>query len=393
MHPMLADSADLTIRMLQLAGALLLYVLCFLLPVGALAWVAHVLFSLPLRRRERARFFLDLVETALARGRPLEPTLVAMAESRDRAPGVRFHLLAAHLEAGLPLGEALERVPRLLPPPVTAMLRVGERLGDLRRVLPACREWLRERPPGVQSAYHYLVVVLLVFSPVAVCLLSQLLLYVVPSFRALFADMEAELPRVTRLFFGSAAWVMRLQLGVTLALLLAAFFYVGGPRVVGWLQRGVAPVADWLAWQVPWKRKRLLRTFSAMLAVLLDGGVPEAEAVRLAGDSTANEIARRRARRVAAALAQGVKLPDAVGAFDDAGEYRWRLTNACQAHGGFQRALAGWHEALEARAFQQEEAAAHLITSALVLLNGAVVAFTAGAFFAALIALLEFASL
>jgi type II secretory pathway component PulF len=41
--------------------------------------------------------------------------------------------------------------------------------------------------------------------------------------------------------------------------------------------------------------KKLQRTFSAMLAVLLDGGVPEAEAVRLAGDCTANEICRRRA--------------------------------------------------------------------------------------------------
>jgi type II secretory pathway component PulF len=108
---------------------------------------------------------------------------------------------------------------------------------------------------------------------------------------------------------------------------------------------------------VPWKQKKLQRTFSAMLAVLLDGGVPEAEAVRLAGDSTANEICRRRARRVMAALEQGIKLDDAVRVFDDSGEFHWRLTNAIHVHGGFLGALRGWHESLDAKAFQQEEAA------------------------------------
>ena len=38
--------------------------------------------------------------------------------------------------------------------------------------------------------------------------------------------------------------------------------------------------------------------------------------------------------------------------------------------GGFLQALAGWHESLDAKAFQQEQAAAHGITSALVLWSG-----------------------
>ena len=126
-----------------------------------------------------------------------------------------------------------------------------------------------------------------------------------------------------------------------------------------------------------------------MLAVLLDGGVPEAEAVRLAGDSTANEICRRRAQQVIAALARGVKLDDAIRAFDHTGEFHWRLTNATHAHGGFLNALRGWHEALDAKAFQQEEAATHALTSGLVILNGLVVALIATAMFGILIAVLN----
>ena len=45
---------------------------------------------------------------------------------------------------------------------------------------------------------------------------------------------------------------------------------------------------------------------------------------------------RRRAQRVIAALKQGTKLDEAVRAFDDNGEFHWRLTNAI--HGAGTRA-------------------------------------------------------
>ena len=149
------------------------------------------------------------------------------------------------------------------------------------------------------------------------------------------------------------------------------------------------PFVDWIAWRVPWKRKRLQRTFSAMLAVLLDGGVPEVEAVRLAGECTANEICRKRTARILAALQQGTKLDDAVRAFDDSGEFHWRLANATHARGGFLNALRGWHEALDAKAFQQEETTAHVLTTGVVILNGVLVALIATAMFGIFVALLR----
>jgi type II secretory pathway component PulF len=148
-------------------------------------------------------------------------------------------------------------------------------------------------------------------------------------------------------------------------------------------------VVDWIAWRIPWKRKKLLRAFSAMLAVLLDGGVPEGIAMRLAGDCTANEICRRRAQRVIAALERGVKLDEAVRVFDDSGEFHWRLTNAIHARGGFLAALRGWHEALDAKAFQQEETATHAFTSGLVVMNGLVVGLIAVATYGMLVMMLK----
>jgi type II secretory pathway component PulF len=376
----------------QFLIALFWYAVFILLPGGAFSVLIHYLLSLPMRRRDRALFFLDLVETVLQRGQPVEQAILAAAENRDRAIGVRFYMVAAHIEGGARLGEALEKVPRFLPPQITAILRAGEKLGDLKRVLPACREVLRVAPDTVRSTMHYMMAILLLFAPVAcwiICLLSVL---VIPKFKEVAAGSSAPLWPLTRFVFENTFWLVAFEVVVFLALLSVAVIYIGGPGLVRWFQFRSVPIVDWITWRVPWKQKKLQRTFSAMLAVLLDGGVPEAEAVRLAGDSTANEICRRRARRVIAALEKGIKLDDAVRVFDDSGEFHWRLTNATHAHGGFLNALRGWHESLDAKAFQQEEAATHAVASGLVIMNGVVVGLIATAMFGILIAMMRAAA-
>jgi type II secretory pathway component PulF len=367
------------------------YSVFILLPGGAFSVLIHVLLSLPMRRRDRALFFLDLVETVLQRGQPVEQAILSAAENHDRAIGVHFFLVAAHIEGGDRLGEALEKEPCFLPPQVNAILRAGEKLGDLKRVLPACREVLRIAPDTVRSTTHYMVAILLLFAPIAIWLICLLSMFVIPRFKEVAAGGNTKLWPLTTFVFAlnDLHILVGFEALVFLALVMVVLIYIGGPGFVRWFQIRSVPVVDWITWRIPWKQKKLQRTFSAMLAVLLDGGVPEAEAVRLAGDCTANEICRRRARRVIAALEKGVKLDEAVRVFDDSGEFHWRLTNATHAHGGFLKALRGWHEALDAKAFQQEETATHALTSGLVILNGVVVALIATAMFGILIAMLK----
>jgi type II secretory pathway component PulF len=339
----------------------------------------HNLFSLPMRRAEQARFFLDVLEDALNRGQSIEETLLSLAQSRDQSLNIRFHLLAAHIESGLKFVEALKKVPRFLPPQIMAMLQAGEKLGDLKKVLPACHEILRERPAGVRSAVHYMLLVVLFFSPSFIAILWLLTVFVIPRFKEVAGGMGTPLWPVTLFLFNHAFMMCVLETSISAALLALSVIYIGGPQSAQWFRR-ILPV-DRIAWLIPWKRKRLQRTFSAMLAVLLDGGVPEADAVSLAGNCTANGICRRHAQRIVATLQQGAKLDAAVRAFDDKGEFHWRLANAAHARGGFLGALRGWHETLDAKAFQQEEAAAHTITTGIVILNGLLVALIAiGAF-------------
>ena len=374
---------------------LVLGAISFLFWVGSMAGticLIHFFLTLPMRRMERARLFLDLLESALNRGQSVEEMILSIAQSRDRTLGVRFHLLAAHLESGLRFVAALEKVPRFLPPQISAMLRAGEKLGDLRRVLPACREILQDRPAAVRSAVHYMILVVLFFSPVFVFVVTMTMIFVVPRFKEVAAGSNAALWPITQFVFANTAWLIGFEIILFLLLAAATLLYIGGPRFARWFQFRGMPFVDWIAWRIPWKQKRLQRTFSAMLSVLLDGGVPESEAVRLAGDCTANEICRRRAQHVMTAIEQGTKLDDAVRRFDDSGEFHWRLTNAIPrsgTRGGFLEALRGWHEALDAKAFQQEEATAHAVTSGLVILNGLLVALITTAMFGLLVAMLN----
>ena len=380
----------LLLLLAALAKFLAASISCLLLAgvVGGMIFLIHFLFTLPMRRAERARLFLDLLESALKRGQSVEAMILSIAQNRDRTLGVRFHLLAAHIESGLRFVAALEKVPRFLPPQIAAMLRVGEKLGDLRRALPACREILRDRPAAVRSAMHYMILVVLLFSPVFIFVVMMTAVTVVPRFKEVAAGFGGQLWPLTTFVFAlvDSGLLIGFEIIISLLLVVVVLVYIGGPQLVRWFQFRRLPFVDWIAWRIPWKQKRLQRTFSAMLAVLLDGGVPEAEAMRLAGDCTANEICRHRAQRVIGALQQGTKLDDAVRAFDSSGEFHWRLTNATHARGGFLSALQGWHEALDAKAFQQEEASAHALTSGLVILNGVLVALIATGMFGILIA-------
>jgi type II secretory pathway component PulF len=208
-----------------------------------------------------------------------------------------------------------------------------------------------------------------------------------PSYVQIMAEMgpAGGLPPFTRLVFASNGVFMIIQILIILFLWFALFLYIGGPRE---RERVTLLLGGWDVIS-PWRMKRLSRDFSAMLAVLLDTGVPEAEAVALAGQSTANPTFLRRANQVVSQLKQGVKLPEALRVLDRGGELQWRIANALHRGHGFLKALAGWHDALDAKAFQQEQMAAQLTTTGLVLLNGLIVGSIVCAVFLCLINLIN----
>src|SRR6266542_4123298 len=134
---------------------------------------------------------LDLLETGLKQGHSLERTILSVAEARDRSLGVRFHLLAAYLEGGMGLGQALEKVPHFLPPQIPAMLKAAMEAGVIGKILSACREQLKDGVAQVWKAQNYLALVALVISPAWIFIFWMLVVFVFPKYLAIAADLEA----------------------------------------------------------------------------------------------------------------------------------------------------------------------------------------------------------
>ena len=249
---------------------------------------------MPLRRQERARFFLDLLETGLADGQSPEITIVEIAKSRDMTLGYRFHLLAAYLETGLRLFEALKKVPGLLPAQLVAMLAVGEKVGDIRKVMPACRKALTSGSSRTTSAVNYLIL-FLALNPFGGLIWPFLTVVILPKFQLIARDLtNGPLPVLLRFLLAHSTLISVVQFGLMGLSFLVLLVYVRGPRGIPWLAPVLKPLIDAINYRLPWRRKRLQRDFSAMLAILLDAEVPEEQAVTLAAQSTDNSVFIRR---------------------------------------------------------------------------------------------------
>lgn len=356
--------------------------------LGTIA-VCHLFLSSPARRQERARLFLDLLRTGIAMGQSPERTIVAVSETRERSVSVHFHLLAAHIEEGLSLAQALGRAPRLLPPGVAEAVKIGASEGTLDRMLPAARTMLATANSGMRSALNYIIVFLVVVMPATLFLLPMLTNFVWPRFKALLEDMEVSPPYFAELVFENVAVASGIEALVIGSILFFAFFYVGGPRALFWSNKILGGLPDRFLLWLPWRRNRIHRDFTAVLGILLDAGLAEERAVELAARASANRLFQCRAEAVIARLREGVALPEALRKLERDREFQWRWRNALRSGKGFFDALRGWHETLEARAFQQEQAAAHVITTGIVVLNGALVGVIAVAVFMVLLSILE----
>lgn len=351
----------------------------------------YFLMTLPWRRRERAALVLDLLELGQRDGRSPAETIASLSDLPDRRLPARLHLLAAHLQNGLSLDDALERIPHLLPPAIRSMLQVGLRHGQPDRALAVCRQALIPPLGRTQGAVIYLALLASLTWLTAIPLLVMFRVVVLPKFRQVAADL-AGAP-----WEGSwqndalnlSAWMLGLTVVIGFVLQLGLFGHVGGPRALGirhWLDR--------LRLVVPWQRDRTHRDFAAMLGLLLDAGVTESVAVQEAGRATGNIILELRAQEVARRLKQGETLPRAIGELDSAGEFRWRLENAH--HGSLSRTgprftetLRGWLASLEARALQRETNAVQAVICGLILSFGAAVGLHCAGTFGWLVSIVE----
>lgn len=285
-----ASEADLH-RQLQSAG---------LIPIRTR--VAGGLSTLLTRRKKKGfsakevalltRELATLLEAGLTLDRSLQ-ILIDLSDAEEKT-----QLLGSLQEAvrgGAVFSDALERHQDVFPKLYVNMVRAGEASGALDAVLSRLADYLeqtQELRETVKSALVYPSILVVV----AALSLVVLLMFVVPQFKQLFADLGAALPLPTQIVIGigdtfrSYWWVLAALIASAAALVARA---MQNPRLrYQWDVRVLrAPLFGDLLWKLETAR------FSHTLATLLKNGLPLLSALTLSKEVVGN-------RRVAELLAE-----------------------------------------------------------------------------------------
>jgi type IV pilus assembly protein PilC len=240
-------------------------------------------------------------------GVPLLKALYQVAERTSHRPLRQvIQRVAADIEVGNSLSEALAQHPHAFSTLTVQVLQVAERGGVLDDSLRLVAEELERRVEirgKVRRALAYPATVLVVGLTVALFVLA----YVVPEFTAIFQDQQVELPLLTRCVMGTARFVARfwwLCLLVVIGLVLLLISSIRTPRGrLAWdrLKLRLPLVGDLL-------RKASILRFAQTLGTLLRGGVPILVSLKLVQEHAENSVLAGELAHVYAAVDQGSRL-------------------------------------------------------------------------------------
>jgi len=222
-----------------------------------------------------------------------------------RSPRLRLVLdaLAADVERGQPLDEAIENRAPQLPALYARVVRAGVKSGQLPATLLNLSHHLRlvsETRRLVSEALTYPAIVLIL----ALGVLCAALLIVVPQFVGAFEDFGIRLPPVTAAMVGLARVLPEVLLVLGLIIVGSAI----GCLLLGLTSSGRA-LRERFTFFVPFAgamiRNSLRARFLRSMAFAVNSGIPLPEAIRLSAGATASPALSRDADCVAARVEQG----------------------------------------------------------------------------------------
>jgi type IV pilus assembly protein PilC len=287
---------------------------------SALVATASRAVSLGVPRRSALLAFFRAFATLIRAGVPMRRALdVTIERTTDAGLCESLQAVAADIEHGSSLGDALARRPRTFRPLYVAMIRAGETGGILDDVLERLATFLEreaELRKKVRSALAYPLVVLTAASGLIFFLITR----VVPMFAQMFAAFHVEPPPVTKtlLLVASALGdpAKLCVLGASIAAVTAAIVTAGRTP------RG-ALALDRLRLRVPifgpLLKKAIVARIARMLATLLRSGIELTTAIDVVRPVTGSRTYADALSGVSDALRQGDALSGPVAtshAFD-----------------------------------------------------------------------------
>jgi general secretion pathway protein F len=267
-----------------------------------------------LRRQELANLTRELA-VMLGAGQDLDHALRFVVETAGSA---RLRKIAGQVRDavrdGNPLAAALAQQPKSFPPLYVGLVRAGEAGGTLAATLDSLATLLerqRSLEASVRSALIYPSLLLLA----SIGSVALLLTHVLPQFVPLFEQAGAQLPRPTRILMAVGGLIA--AQGVPALILLGILFLVArqllrlpGPRLAADRLLLRLPVIGGLA------KEALAARFGRTLGTLLQNGMPLDAALGVVRDTLGNRAALAAVEEATASAKGGAGLAGALGQSD-----------------------------------------------------------------------------
>jgi len=235
-------------------------VLLFAMAIGAGVILAR-------RRSTQQDSLLVILAIAAEGNMPLAPTVAAFADQYRGKYRRRIMNLAAELDSGRSVPEALENVRRVVSRDALLLARVGDQTGRLPQALRMAASSRSSQLPiwtAIATRLAYLLAMLLIMQ--SVC--GFMMYFIVPKFEAIFKDFGVPLPQSTSLLIEGSHFIMNFGLVTAwippLELLLLIFLPFS--------------FAGWVNYDVPFFDRFLKRRHMALilraLSLAVDAGKP-----------------------------------------------------------------------------------------------------------------------
>ena len=368
-----------------LIGVLLFACMLGLLgPIGA-AWLILLFVLVEGSRKYWASqqyALLWLLTVSAERSMPLVPAIEAFARERGGKFGRRTKRLAAALNAGVPLPDALDRCPGLLPRCALPIVRVGCASDAL---APALRQAATtyDLYESIWAAINGKIAYLLLLPAFGIAILTFIMFKIVPSFEKIFKDFGTTLPAMTQLllrvsYFNVNYWFLFFP------------FYLLGLWLLVYVMMRYFSLTDV---DLPGIARLVRRLDSAqildILALVARQQRPLPEGIAALAQSYPKKDIRRRLRQAMADIAAGRDWCESLREQGLIRRPELALLQAAQRVGNLPWALTEMADSVRRRLAYRVQAAVQILFPPAVIVMGLVVMFIVVALFLPLISLIQ----
>ncbi|MHA6669283.1 type II secretion system F family protein [Homoserinimonas sp. A447] len=242
--------------------------------------------------------------TMTSSGLSLIRTLTILADqTENKILGKTLDTVRSEVEAGLSLSAAMGRQQKIFPPLMVNLVRAGETGGFLESTLVSIAENYENEvklKATIKSALTYPIAVLIM----AVVAVIGMLIFIVPIFEKMFADLGGELPLPTQM----------------LVVLSKNMIWLGPLLLVGSIafnvwwranknEEKVRKVVDPLRLKIPvfgaLFTKVAIARFTRNFATMMGAGVPILQSLSIVGETSGNYVIEQALKKVADSVRSG----------------------------------------------------------------------------------------